>query len=120
MPIQPNFLERTAFYTLNAAPGPMLDLAGALAFQTVSTAVQLNLFDALHTRPSTPTELAQSMNCQERGLQKLLKALAAIGYVKEKNGRYHNTPLTQKWFLDSDIMDIKSATQVFNTFFLEL
>jgi hypothetical protein len=31
MPIQPNFLERTAFFTLNAAPGPMLDLAGALA-----------------------------------------------------------------------------------------
>lgn len=30
MPIQPNFLERTAFFTLNAAPGPMLDLAGAL------------------------------------------------------------------------------------------
>lgn len=27
MPIQPNFLERTAFFTLNAAPGPMLDLA---------------------------------------------------------------------------------------------
>lgn len=30
MPIQPNFLERTAFFTLNAAPAPMLDLAGAV------------------------------------------------------------------------------------------
>jgi hypothetical protein len=32
MPIQPNFLERTAFFTLNAEPAPMLDLAGALLF----------------------------------------------------------------------------------------
>ena len=120
MPIQPNLLERTAFYTLNAAPAPMLDLAGALAFQTMSTAVQLNLFDALQTRPFTLAELAQNLNCQERGLQKLLKALAAIGYVVEKDGRYHNTPLTQKWFFDSDMVDIKSAIRVWNTFLLEL
>lgn len=31
MPIQPNFLERTAFFTLNAAPGPMLDLGRGAA-----------------------------------------------------------------------------------------
>jgi len=74
MPIQPNFLERTAFFTLNAAPAPMLDLAGALAFQAVNTAVRLNLFTTLQERPSTPTELAQSLNCQERGLEKLLAA----------------------------------------------
>jgi hypothetical protein len=55
MPIQPNILEHTAFFTLNAAPGPMLDLAGALAFQAVNTAVRLNLFNALQERPSTPT-----------------------------------------------------------------
>ena len=78
MPIQPNFLERTAFFTLNAAPGPMLDLAGGLALQAVNTAVRLNLFNALQERPSTPTDLAQSLGCQERGLEKLLAALAAI------------------------------------------
>lgn len=89
MPIQPNFLERTAFFTLNAAPGPMLDLAGGQALQVINTAVQLNLFTALYERPSTPTELAQSLNCQERGLEKLLAALAAIGYVGERDGRYH-------------------------------
>jgi hypothetical protein len=54
MPIQPIFLERTAFFTLNAAPAPMLDLAGALAFQAVHTAVQLNLFITLQERPFTP------------------------------------------------------------------
>ena len=83
MPIQPNFLERTAFYTLNAAPGPMLDLAGALAYQTLSTAVNLNIFTTLQERPSTPTELSQTLSSHERGTQHLLEALATIGYVVE-------------------------------------
>lgn len=120
MPIQPNFRERTAFYRLNAAPAPMLDLAGALAFQAVNTAVQLNLFTALHERPSTPTELAQTLNCQERGLEKLLAALAAIGYVVERDGRYHNSPMTTKWFVQSEMLDMKAALLVFDTFFREL
>lgn len=38
MPIQPNFLEHTAFFTLNAMLAPMLDLARALAFRALSTA----------------------------------------------------------------------------------
>lgn len=50
MPIPPNFLERTAFFTLNAGPAPMLDLAGALAFQVVNTVVRLNLFTAEERR----------------------------------------------------------------------
>lgn len=120
MPIQPNFLERTAFFTLNAAPGPMLDLAGALAFQAVNTAVQLNLFTALQQRPSTPTELAQSLGCQERGVEKLLAALAAIGYVVERDGRYHNSAMTDKWFLQGEMLDMNTALFVFDTFFREL
>lgn len=120
MPVKPNFLERIAFYNLKAAPAPMLDLAGALAFQTMSTAVKLDLFDELNARPATLTELSQSLNCHERGLQKLLLALASIGYVREKDGRYHNTALIQKWFFESDMVDLKAAMFLFNTYFLEL
>jgi 2-polyprenyl-3-methyl-5-hydroxy-6-metoxy-1,4-benzoquinol methylase len=120
MPIQPNFLERTAFFTLNAAPGPMLDLAGALAFQVIGTAVRLNLFNALQARPSTPTELAQTLHCQERGLEKLLAALAAIGYVVERDGRYHNTPMTEKWFLSEAALEMNAAITCWDAFLREL
>lgn len=48
MPIQPNFLERFLFFTANAAPTPMLDMAAALGYQAISTAVHLNLFEQLH------------------------------------------------------------------------
>lgn len=120
MPIQPNFLERTAFFTLNAAPAPMLDLAGGLALQVINTAVQLNIFTTLAERPSTPTELAQALNCQERGLEKLLAALAAIGYLVERNSRYHNSAMTDKWFLQGEMLDMNAALLVFDTFFREL
>jgi SAM-dependent methyltransferase len=120
MPVQPNFLERTAFFTLNAAPAPMLDLAGALAFQTLSTAVHLNLFTALAERPSTPAELAQNLQLQERGTHRLLAALAAIGYVAERNGRYHNTPMTEKWFFGDTVLDMKAAMTSFGAFLSQL
>ncbi|MCP5094118.1 MAG: hypothetical protein GY943_01055 [Chloroflexi bacterium] len=54
MPIQPNFLERMAFFNLNAAPTPMLDLAGASGYQALSTAVHFNLFEPLRKRLHAP------------------------------------------------------------------
>ncbi len=120
MPIQPNFLERTLFFKLNAAPAPMLDMAGALAFQVLSTAVHLNIFNILYERSLSLPELTQAINCQERGLQKMLSALEALGYVYLKNGRYHNTRMTEKWFLDGSILDLYAAVTCWGTFLQEL
>jgi hypothetical protein len=82
MPIQPNFLERTAF-SLNLVPGVLLDVGGALAFQTLALAAQMGVFAVLAERPLTPTELAQKLHTHERGTESLLLALAVIGYVVE-------------------------------------
>jgi 2-polyprenyl-3-methyl-5-hydroxy-6-metoxy-1,4-benzoquinol methylase len=120
MPIKPNFLERTAFYTLNAGPAPMLDMAGALAYQAISTAVHLNLFESLHQRPYSLPDLAQTLGCQERGLQKLLGALAALGYVTDKNGRFQNTAMTDKWFTSGAMLDMKAATTCWDAFLRDL
>lgn len=120
MPIQPNFLERTAFFTLNAAPGPMLDLAGLLAYKAVNTAVELQLFTALVAQPASAAELAQRLEADERGIHALLRALLAIGYVVEENGRYRNSPMTDKWFVQSGVLDMNAALSVFNVFLHEL
>lgn len=120
MPIRPNMVERFAFFRTNAAPTPMLDLAGALGYQALSTAVRLNLFNTLHERPSTLTECAQTLNCQERGLNHLLKALAGLGYVKEKNGRYHNTAMTKKWFVDGMMLDLNHSITTWDAFLHDL
>lgn len=102
MPIQTSFAERAAFFTLKMAPSPILDMAGLFAFQAISVAVRQGVFTALAAGPLTPEQLAEKLRCQERGMQMLLEALAAIGDVAQANGRYQNTPLTEKWVLPND------------------
>ena len=108
MPITPNFLERTAFHTLNAAPAMMLDLAGMLTMQAVTTAVELNIFPTLAQNPRTVAELAAQLGVQERGLLALMPALAASNYVMEKNGRYHNSCLVTKWLIEHETFDAQA------------
>jgi hypothetical protein len=59
MPVITSFVERRIVLRLNLGPGPMLDILGLLGFKAVSTAVRLDLFEALGNRPLTVTELAQ-------------------------------------------------------------
>lgn len=120
MPIRPNVLERILFFNLNVGPTPMLDLAGALAYQTVSTAVHLQLFETLAERPLSLTDLVEKLKCQERGLKFLMKALVGLGYLKEQNGRFQNTDMTTKWFLDKNGLDLKAAITCWDAFLKEL
>ena len=120
MPIRPTLLERTALFSLNLAPGIMLDLGGALSFQTVTMAVELELFQTLAEKPLTSAELAQKLSTHERGTDSLLKALASIGYVEEKNGRFANTALTTKWGLSPDGFDLKASLTFWTAVFQDL
>ncbi len=120
MPVQPNLLERLLFYQLNQAPAPLLDLAGALSYQTLATAAQLDLFRVLGRGPMTPAELASQLGAQERGIQALLAALKATGYVHEKDGRYTNTAMVEKWLNAGDFFDMASAAKYWSAVINEL
>ncbi|KAA3661099.1 MAG: methyltransferase domain-containing protein [Chloroflexi bacterium] len=120
MPIQPNFLERTAMFNLNLIPGVILEIGGALAFQTVALAAKMGLFKALAARPLTSTEIAQTLNSHPRGTESLLAALASIGYVTEKNGRYANTRMTEKWALDDEVFNLGASMTFWTAVFQEL
>lgn len=120
MPVNPNFWERAAFNTLNMAPGLMLDLAGMLAMQAVTTAVELNIFNTLAQNPSNVAELAGRLQVEERGLLALMPALAALNYVEEKNGRYHNSKLTTKWLLEHEAFDAQALLHFWNAASREL
>ena len=128
MPIQTSLIERAAFFTLKMAPSPILDVAGLFAFQLVSVAVRQGVFTALAARPQTPAQLAEQLRCQERGMQMLLEALAAIGYVAEVDGhfdgaqgrRYQNTPLTEKWVLPNDAFNLEALVTFWNAAAQEL
>jgi SAM-dependent methyltransferase len=101
MPIVPNFIERTIFLSLNQGPGPVLDIWNAVAFRTVLAAIRLDVFEALAANPMSTAELAQCLNADARGVQRLLDALVPLGYVRRQGDRYTNTPMTIKWLLRS-------------------
>ena len=99
MPIQTNFLERMLFFTLNAGPAPVLDIWSGVALRVIVAAVRLGVFEALADGPLKPESLAQKISADAHGMQILLPALAALGYVREQHGEYANTPMTAKWML---------------------
>jgi len=99
MPIMPNFIERLILFKLNLGPGVMLDMLGAGAFLTVSTALKLGVFEALSGGPMTSAEIARKIEADERGTALLLEAVKALGYVKKRKDSWNNTAMTTKWLL---------------------
>lgn len=77
----------------------MLDLLGAQAFRVLCAAVELSVFESLSSGPLTGAAIARRIGADELGTILLLEALDALGYVKNKNERYVNTPMTVKWLL---------------------
>jgi len=114
MPVTTNFLERMILLKLNQGPGPMLDMLGGMAFKAVSVAVKLGVFEILNKGPSTSTAVAQGMKASQRGTQLLLNALEALGYVKQRDGTYTNTPMTAKWMVRSSPNYIADGFPHFN------
>ena len=109
MPVQLGLMEQLLFINLNAAPGPLLDLLGSLAFRTVLAGVRLGAFESLEESPKTPAELAASLSCDAAGMQRLLEALEPLGYVAERDSSYANTPMTSKWLVHTSPENIVSG-----------
>jgi hypothetical protein len=75
----------------------MFDLMEALGFSAVLAAIELNLFDTLHTDRLTAEGLADKVDASPEGIALLLEALEPLGYVVKKNGVYGNTAMTTSW-----------------------
>ncbi len=120
MPIVPNVLERLIFFGLNAGPGPLLDIFGAVAFRTVLAGVNLGVFDALHAGPLTSADLAQRIGANERGITVLLDTLIPLGYVTKKGHRYANTAMTRKWLVRSSPSSLAAGYDYWGTLLQQL
>ncbi len=99
MPIQPNFLEQTLFFTLNLGPGPVMDIWSGVAFRIVLAAIRLGVFEVLADGPLAADALARRIKTDPRGTTLLLFALESLGYVRQRDGAYTNTAMTAKWML---------------------
>lgn len=67
--------------------------------KTLLSAVELGLFTELAKRPLTLDEVRGRLQLHERGARDFLDALVALGMLQREDGRYSNTPSTDR-FLD--------------------
>jgi len=114
MPAVLNLLEQLFMIKMNMGPSPLLDIIGGFSFYAVSSAVKLNIFESLGKESLSVKELAQDIECSERGTKILMDLLEMLGYVKRKGDRYHNTAMTAKWMLSESPISIKPAFQYYD------
>lgn len=63
------------------------------------TAVYMGVFDRLAQEPSTAGELAAYLNANVSGLERLLDACAALGFLSKQEGVYANAPVATTYLV---------------------
>lgn len=104
MPLIPNFLERLFLLGANQGPGPSLDLFGAVGLRVAMAANRADVLHRLSARPETADDLATALELDVRSTRTLLALLEALGYVRERGGRFRLTRMSRKWMTaDADV-----------------
>jgi hypothetical protein len=80
---------------------PLWDIIlGVYGYQAVLLAHELGLFPLLAGGHRSIEEIAAALNIVRRPAQALLQACLAVGLVREKEGRYHLTPVAEEYLLE--------------------
>ena len=81
-------------------PLPLFDVMGTMLLsRAVMAGVHLGVFDHLEEKTRSAAELAQATGCDPHGVELLLDALVACGYLERENGGYRNSRLSRQWLL---------------------
>lgn len=86
----------------------MLDLFGAASFESVTLALDLDLFRtvARAERPLTASELADRLDGHPDGIATLCDFLVTVGYLAQDGERYRLTGMTESWLLPDSGTDM--------------
>jgi SAM-dependent methyltransferase len=84
-------------------PDPFLDaFTRPIAARAVTTAVMLGVFEALHERPSSATEIGERLGLDPLGVDTLIAALVTLGYLTDaEDGRIRNAPVSDRLLVRS-------------------
>ncbi len=74
-------------------------LGGFERAAVVLGATHLDLFSSLASGPATATEVATQTSLPVRGVERVLNACAALGFVVKEQDRYHNSPLANAFLV---------------------
>jgi len=106
-----NPFERFAMVA-GQVPTPLFDTFGAMfTARAVMAGTSLGIFAALAERPDDAAGLAGRLDLDPAGVDVLVTALHALGYLESADGgRYGVTAATRKWLLDEDTSVAAFAT----------
>ena len=89
------------------------DLAQAIrGFQdsrAILTAIELDAFTAV-AEGASAAQAAAKMGTDPRATEMLLNALAALGLLAKRDGAFHNTPVSARYFVAGSPDDARAAT----------
>lgn len=92
--LQRNMVERVLLRRLNQRL--YLILGGHIFFQTLSAAVELDLFSLLHRhKRMTRAEIAKALECDEQPVRILLLGCTTLGLLRRSGPSYSNTMLSR-------------------------
>jgi SAM-dependent methyltransferase len=92
-----------------AGPDPYADsFTGLVVARTLTTAVLLGVFDAVHERPARADELADRLGLDPLGMATLLSTLTALGYLAVDGDILRNTPVSEEQLVCSAPRSIAS------------
>lgn len=81
-------------------PKPIMELAAAFQrSRPLLTAFELGLFTALNDQTLTSEDVAAALDTDPRATDRLMNALAALGLIEKRDGRFGNTPLARKYLV---------------------
>jgi predicted O-methyltransferase YrrM len=92
-----NLLDRFALLG-NLAPEPLVETQIALiSARAIMAATELGVFSALLNRQLAADEIATGCGLNKKATEALLGALASIGYLRFRQGRFSLTRKSRKW-----------------------
>jgi hypothetical protein len=84
----------------NSSPYPIMQLGlGFWSSKALLSAVEIGLFTVLAEGPLDAPALAAKLALHPRGARDFFDALVALGMLKRQDGRYSNTPATQRYLV---------------------
>ena len=90
-------------HLLNSAhllPSPLIETLGAMALcRTIMAGNRLGVFELLAQGPQSAETIAKKLSCHRPGMEALLEALAASGYLRRRGLLYANSPMVRRWLV---------------------
>jgi ubiquinone/menaquinone biosynthesis C-methylase UbiE len=81
-------------------PDELLKLTAAFRqSRIILTGFEMGVFTALAARRRTSADVARALRVDERGLDRLMNALCALGLLRKRGWRFSNTPFSQHFLI---------------------